>query len=85
MPHVGFHRKIGVFAGQWIGRDGQVMSRGGMGARQAADWLPSDADHDFVSSLMGRVVAPGRFANWIAPPARGINNQPIEFEYVRFN
>ena len=22
---------------------------------------------------------------WIAPPVRGINNQPIDFEYVRFN
>ena len=23
--------------------------------------------------------------NWIAPPARGINNQPVDFAYVRFN
>jgi hypothetical protein len=22
-------------------------------------------------------------ANWIAPPARGINGQPADFEYVR--
>jgi benzoyl-CoA 2,3-epoxidase subunit B len=34
---------------------------------------------------MGRVVEPGRFANWIAPPAAGINKQPVNFEYVRFN
>jgi benzoyl-CoA 2,3-dioxygenase component B len=34
---------------------------------------------------MGRVVEPGKFANWIAPPARGINGLPIEFEYVRFD
>ena len=26
-----------------------------------------------------------KFANWIAPPARGINNQPVDFAYVRFN
>jgi benzoyl-CoA 2,3-dioxygenase component B len=84
VPHVGFHRKIGVFANQWISPDGQVLSRENW-ERHAAEWLPSDADHDFVNSLMGRVVAPGQFANWIAPPARGINNQPIEFEYVRFN
>jgi benzoyl-CoA 2,3-dioxygenase component B len=83
-PHVGFHRKIGAFAGQWISPDGQVLSRESW-ERHASDWLPSAGDHDFVNSLMGRVVAPGRFANWIAPPARGINNQPIEFEYVRFN
>jgi benzoyl-CoA 2,3-dioxygenase component B len=52
---------------------------------QAAEWLPSDTDYEFVDSLMGRVVEPGKFANWIAPPARGINNLPLEFEYVRFD
>jgi hypothetical protein len=25
-----------------------------------------------------------KFANWIAPPALGINRQPVDFEYVRF-
>jgi benzoyl-CoA 2,3-dioxygenase component B len=34
---------------------------------------------------MGRVADLGKFANWIAPPARGVNNLPIEFEYVRFD
>ena len=43
------------------------------------------ADRAFVASLMGRVVEPGKFANWIAPPAIGINRQPVDFEYVRFN
>ena len=51
---------------------------------QSAAWLPSAADHAFVDSLMGRVVEPGKFANWIAPPVRGIKGLPIEFEYVRF-
>jgi benzoyl-CoA 2,3-dioxygenase component B len=37
------------------------------------------------SRLMGRVVEPGKFANWIAPPVMGINRQPVDFEYVRFN
>ncbi len=31
------------------------------------------------------VTEPGQFANWIAPPARGINGRPIDFEYVRIN
>jgi hypothetical protein len=26
-------------------------------------------DRKYVASLMGRVVEPGKFANWIAPPA----------------
>jgi benzoyl-CoA 2,3-dioxygenase component B len=42
-------------------------------------------DRAFVAALLGRVSAPVRFASWIAPPAVGINRQPIDFEYVRFN
>jgi benzoyl-CoA 2,3-dioxygenase component B len=29
------------------------------------------------------VTEVARFANWIAPPARGINGRPVDFEYVR--
>jgi benzoyl-CoA 2,3-dioxygenase component B len=47
-------------------------------------WLPAGEDREFVQSLMGRVVEPGKFANWISPPAAGINQQPLDFEYVRF-
>jgi len=32
---------------------------------------------------MQGVTAPGKFAGWIAPPARGINHQPLDFDYVR--
>ena len=42
-------------------------------------------DRAFVASLMGRVVEPGKFAGWIAPPAIGINQQPVDFDYVRFD
>ena len=31
------------------------------------------------------VTQPGKFAHWISPPLRGINGQPGDFEYVRFN
>ena len=48
-------------------------------------WLPSAADRAYVASLMAPVVERGRMANWIAPPARGINRQPIDFEYVKLN
>jgi benzoyl-CoA 2,3-dioxygenase component B len=34
---------------------------------------------------MGRVTGIGEYANWISPPVVGINKQPIDFEYVRFN
>ena len=84
LPHPGFHRKIGNFAGHHISPDGQVLSAASW-KEQASNWLPSDDDHRFVESLMGRVIEPGKFANWIAPPARGINGLPLEFEYVRFD
>jgi benzoyl-CoA 2,3-dioxygenase component B len=29
------------------------------------------------------VTEVARFANWIAPPARGVNGRPVDFEYVR--
>jgi benzoyl-CoA 2,3-dioxygenase component B len=68
-----------------VAPDGTVMSQGEW-QRRAGDWLPSDEDRTFVRSLMGgAVIEPGKYANWIAPPARGINNQPADFEYVRFN
>ena len=34
---------------------------------------------------MGRVAEPAKFANWIAPPATGVNRQPVDFRYVRFD
>ncbi len=84
LPHKGFNRQIGSFAGARIAPDGRVVSQDIWDANIGA-WLPNAEDRAFVQSLMGRVVEPGKFANWIAPPERGINNQPIAFEYVRFN
>jgi benzoyl-CoA 2,3-dioxygenase component B len=34
---------------------------------------------------MEPVTERGRMANWIAAPARGINRQAIDFEYVKLN
>jgi benzoyl-CoA 2,3-dioxygenase component B len=85
LPHKGFHRAIGNFAGHHISVDGVVMSRE-QWEKNAPEWLPSAEDYKYVQSLMsGRVVELGKFANWIAPPTRGVNNQPLNFEYVRFN
>jgi benzoyl-CoA 2,3-dioxygenase component B len=82
-PHKAFHRNIGSLSGVKVSPEGRVVSEAEWGAR-VADWLPTENDRAFVASLMGRVVEPGRFANWIAPPAIGINRQPVNFEYIRF-
>ncbi len=84
VPHKAFNRRIGPLAAARIDPAGRVVSEGEWNA-QVDQWLPSASDRAYVASLMGRVTEPGRFANWIAPPARGIDNQPVEFEYVRFN
>jgi benzoyl-CoA 2,3-dioxygenase component B len=84
VPHKAFHRRIGALAGARIAPDGRVVSEAEWSAK-VGEWLPSESDRAFVASLMGRVVEPGKFANWIAPPAVGINKQPVDFEYVRFN
>ncbi len=82
LPHRGFHRAIGAFAEVKVSPDGQLLTEAEWDARRR-DWLPTEQDRDWVQGLMHPVTEPGRFANWIAPPARGINGQPVDFEYVR--
>ncbi len=83
VPHKAFNRKIGALAGIRMSPQGRVVSEEEWKANEV-QWLPSPGDRAFVASLMGRVVEPGKFANWIAPPAMGINKNPVDFEYVRF-
>ena len=84
LPHRGFHRAIGTFAEVKVSPDGRVLNEAewGAGRRQ---WLPTEEDDAYIQSLMQPVVEPGKFASWIAPPSRGINGQPIDFEYVRLD
>ena len=82
-PHKAFHRNIGALAQVKVSPDGRVLSEAEWKAN-VDNWLPSETDRAFVGSLMGRVVEPGKFANWIAPPPMGINKQPIDFDYIRF-
>ena len=83
-PHKAFNRHIGSFAGMRVSPDGRIISEAEWQAH-GRDWLPSEEDRAYVGSLMGRVIEPGKMANWIAPPAIGINRQPVDFEYIRFN
>jgi benzoyl-CoA 2,3-dioxygenase component B len=84
VPHKAFHRNIGALKEVKVSPDGRVLSEAEWKAK-VDQWLPSGQDRAFVAGLMGRVVEPGKFANWIAPPVMGINRQPVDFEYVRFN
>ena len=84
VPHKAFNRKIGTLANTRVSPDGRVVSAVEWAAHER-EWLATPEDRAFVASLMGRVVEPGRFANWIAPPNMGINKQAVDFQYVRFN
>ncbi len=84
IPHKAFNRQIGALSGVRMSPDGYVLSEAQWQAHQK-DWLPSSEDRAYVASLMGRCIEPGKFANWIAPPVMGINRQPVDFDYVRFN
>lgn len=84
MPHEGFNRQIGVFAGKPIGPNGDILDETSY-KNGHDDWLPSKADGDFIQSLMTPVTEAGKYASWIAPPKVGIDNKPGEFEYVKLH
>ncbi len=82
LPHRGFNRRIGEYTGVSVTPEGKVISDEEW-KTQSKDWLPTDSDRAFVASLMKQESEPGRYSGWIAPPARGINHQPLDFLYVK--
>ncbi len=84
LPDQGFNRTIGTFGGVKVSPAGKLLDADEWNRLQG-DWLPTEDDRAFIKSLMGPVTEPGKFAGWIAPPAKGIYGQPLDFDYVRFN
>ena len=84
LPSPRFRRAIGAWANAPTDPQGKAISREEFG-RDVPGWIPSEGDRAFVMSLMRRVVEPGKMAGWIAPPDRGINNLPVDYEYVKLN
>jgi len=82
LPHRRFNRNIGSFAVSHFDIDGNPMSTEDW-EKGKDEWLPGEADRAYVTSLMAPCTEFGEFANWIAPPPKGINGQPLDFDYVR--
>ncbi len=82
LPHIGFNRAVGTYAAYRLTPGGAVISEADWAASRDS-WLPNDADRAHVLSLMAPHHEPGRIANWIAPPAQGINTKPVDYDYVR--
>jgi len=84
LPSTRFRRSIGAWANVPTALDGRIISRGEYD-RGLPGWIPSASDRAFVKSLMQKVTAPGKMASWVAPPERGINNLPVDYEYVHLS
>ena len=82
LPHVGFNRAVGAHAGYRISPGGEVLTESAWEASAGA-WLPTEEDTSFVTSLMHPVYEAGNMASWVAPPATGIHQRPLDYAYVR--
>ena len=82
LPHKGFNRSIGEFADSFVTPTGEVVTEEEW-ASQNNNWFTTDADADYIQSLMQSCHEPGKYAGWIAAPRIGINKQPDDFEYVK--
>ncbi len=84
LPHTAFHRNIGTFQGMHFTPEGKPISKAEFDTNRET-WMPSEADREFVKSLMVRVSERGQMANWVAPPSRGIHGQDVDYEYVKLH
>jgi benzoyl-CoA 2,3-dioxygenase component B len=83
LPDRKFNRGIGQFAGHHFDPNGHMLSDDDW-KRRKNEWLPAPSDKEYLMSIMNSsIFEPGKFANYIAPPQRGIKGKPINFEYVR--
>ena len=84
LPSRRFHRHQGIYADHAFDPQGNLISREQL-EENRQKWLLTRADNDYLLSIMKPCYERGKFANWIAPPSRGIEGQPVEFEYVKMH
>jgi benzoyl-CoA 2,3-dioxygenase component B len=84
LPDQKFNRRQGVYAGHRFTPEGELTTEAEW-RKHAPEWLPTDEDRAYVKSCMKPVYEPGKFANWISPPHQGVDDKPIDFEYVLFH
>ncbi|MEM9452650.1 MAG: benzoyl-CoA 2,3-epoxidase subunit BoxB [Myxococcota bacterium] len=84
LPSRRFHRHQGIYAGHFFDPQGNLITEDEY-RTNTPKWLLVPADNDYLLSIMKPVYEPGKFANWIAPPNKGIEGRPVEFEYVKLH
>jgi benzoyl-CoA 2,3-epoxidase subunit B len=83
LPHRRFNRRVGMYAGSPFSLTGDLISQVDWNAKAENEWLPTIADREYVQTLMKPSLEAGKYAGWIAPPAKGLNGKEIDFEYVK--
>ncbi len=84
LPSKRFHRHIGIYADLPFDDLGRFLDKEDWDRRKG-EGLPNDEDRAYIATLQKPVREPGKIANWIARPARGIKGLPFEHEYVRLD
>ncbi|MEM7204935.1 MAG: benzoyl-CoA 2,3-epoxidase subunit BoxB [Planctomycetota bacterium] len=84
LPSQRFNRRQGIYADEWFTPEGELTTAEEW-RQNETKWLPTQEDRDYVKQCMVKVYEPGKVANWIAPPSRGVNDQPFDYEYVKFH
>ena len=84
LPDRKFNRGIGMFSALHFDPERRAAVGRGVGRAASTSGCRRRPTREYLLSIMAEpVYEPGKFANYIAPPLRGINRKPIDFEYVR--
>jgi benzoyl-CoA 2,3-dioxygenase component B len=84
LPSTRFFRRQGLYRDSFFNPAGEPIDEDTWN-RSRDQWLPTEADRAAVMRVMGPVTEPGVFANWIAPPKKGLGGKGVDFAYVRFD
>ncbi|MEZ4380071.1 MAG: benzoyl-CoA 2,3-epoxidase subunit BoxB [Nannocystaceae bacterium] len=84
LPSRRFHRHQGIYADHHFNPQGELITAEAWEANKNR-WVLTPEDNAYLLSIMKPVYEPGKFANWIAAPSRGIDGRPLEFEYVKLH
>ena len=82
LPSRRFHRHQGIYADHNFDPAGNLLNDAQFEAGRSK-WLLTPADNAYLCSIMKPCYEPGKFANWIAPPNKGIEGRPVDHQYVR--
>ncbi|MEQ8278382.1 MAG: benzoyl-CoA 2,3-epoxidase subunit BoxB [Deltaproteobacteria bacterium] len=82
LPNTRFNRQIGEYSGHRFDPNGNLVSED-VWNKNKDEWLVTDTDREYIQAQQVQVVEPGKMANWVAPPSKGIKGRPIDFDYVR--